>query len=654
MKKNYLFLSINCLVLLALGGNVVSAQVQLRSLNSQQVTLNDINDSGQATQLLSTYDFATNTFTAIDAGVVSLNGISNNGDLLGTMPIVVGGQTIRQPAYKQGGVWHPMGLFPDATAQTTVALGGISENGNYITGTIDGHAFLYNVATSTLEKINNPSGGLSVNNSGIIAGWYKNNASDPGSIAAFMSTGSIINDIPNAQTSLPQAWNRVYAINNNNTMVGTFNTKPFIYDLTTNTYTEIATPMGYHNGAFTSISDNGIAVGSTMNWSGDGPMNHAMVYHPSFGNTAILLREILAANGVAPGFAHQNYFGEATAISADGNYMCGKENYSYGGWAVNFDNLLLSTCLMYRPSYTANAETGVVTYELPTYNCPAYPGATLVLSSGFASGSVFPEGTTTVTYNLVDADGTTVINTISFDVNILCRTGVINTVTAITAVGNHLSSATSTSGYEDFTNTDTFIWFYIGFDPETNILPLRGNTGGNNTDYYTVFIDWNNNGAFENATERYEAGTITNSTGTDGNVLNTIIEPPLENVIADTYTKMRVVKDSGGYVASACQNSISGQIEDYRVFLASGLLSTPKFETDTFKCYPNPVDGILTVSNNSTIESISIYTLLGQEVIKSKPATVSAQLDVSGLASGTYLVKATSGNTTKMQRIIKK
>jgi hypothetical protein len=55
-------------------------------------------------------------------------------------------------------------------------------------------------------------------------------------------------------------------------------------------------------------------------------------------------------------------------------------------------------------------------------------------------------------------------------------------------------------------------------------------------------------------------------------------------------------------------------------------LGTNKFETSTVKMYPNPVKNTLTIEANSEIQRVSVYNVLGQEVMKASPKSNSATL----------------------------
>ena len=83
-----------------------------------------------------------------------------------------------------------------------------------------------------------------------------------------------------------------------------------------------------------------------------------------------------------------------------------------------------------------------------------------------------------------------------------------NTVEAISRVVfagvDNASPATSTDGYEDFTAMVAEV--EAG---STYSFAAEGNTGGNYTNFFTVWIDWNGNGNFE-TTEMYEIGSIKN------------------------------------------------------------------------------------------------------------------------------------------------
>ena len=83
-------------------------------------------------------------------------------------------------------------------------------------------------------------------------------------------------------------------------------------------------------------------------------------------------------------------------------------------------------------------------------------------------------------------------------------------------------------------------------------------------------------------------------------------------------------------------------------------LGTTKFEKSNLKVYPNPATSNITIEANSAIERVSVYNILGQEVLSKSPKANNTTLDISNLQKGTYLVKTTSEGKTETTKLIKK
>lgn len=658
MKKNNSFLWIPALLLLASPG---FAQITYKQLDGMGQALSDINDSGQAIQGGGVWDFTTETLTPINAEALQLSGINNNGDLIGIMPLTFNGQDMTQPGYKKNGVWHPMGYFPNMTGDAAFSIFQISENGTYIAGQMspdccDYQAFLYNTVTGTLERIADPANeygaGYTVNNDGMLGGWYDPQPEGTLRVPAYMTTGSVITKVPPAE---PEAEGQIGAISNNKMMVGDRNGKPFVYDLATETYTEFDVPDGYDSATFTSVSDTGVAVGYAQIWTADGPIRDALIYHPLLGNQPIFIAQILAGNNIEI-TTFDGKLGTAIAISPDGNYVCGWDNswfFFASGWAINFDDLLLSSCYINCPQdIVAVSLSGpkVVDYELSVF-CNSNPNANVVLVSGLAPGSEFPQGTTEVVHNLVGENGD-VINTCTFNVIVTDEycTPEFNNIEPITRVNfadiNNVSSAASTDSYEDFTSMAATV--HRGSSYPTI---CEGFTGGEFTDFFTAYADWNKDGDFDDANERYEIGPIFNSSGEDGIQAAGSIDVPADAILGTT--TLRIAKTFDVYAETACDpGSGYGQVEDYTINVEEAL-GTTGFDQNTFRYFPNPAKDQLTIVNGSRIDSVSVYNIVGQEVLAKSVNETVAHLNLSALATGTYLVKATSGDAVKTFKILK-
>lgn len=112
-------------------------------------------------------------------------------------------------------------------------------------------------------------------------------------------------------------------------------------------------------------------------------------------------------------------------------------------------------------------------------------------------------------------------------------------------------------------------------------------------------------------------------------------------------------------------NNDSGQIGDgttvqRNVFTALTCpisnLSTAEISkvSNSLKVFPNPVHDNLTISFDENMTSVTIYNMVGQQVLTKTINASKTTVDVSGLSSGVYLVQVTSGKEVKTLKVIKK
>jgi len=84
------------------------------------------------------------------------------------------------------------------------------------------------------------------------------------------------------------------------------------------------------------------------------------------------------------------------------------------------------------------------------------------------------------------------------------------------------------------------------------------------------------------------------------------------------------------------------------------VLGRDDFDSKVFTYHPNPVTDILNISYSSEITSVTVYNLLGQQVINQKANANEIKIDMSGLADAAYIVNVVAGNTAKTIKVIKK
>ena len=63
---------------------------------------------------------------------------------------------------------------------------------------------------------------------------------------------------------------------------------------------------------------------------------------------------------------------------------------------------------------------------------------------------------------------------------------------------------------------------------------------------------------------------------------------------------------------------------------------------------------MLSLEAQNNIQNVSVYNMLGQEVVRVSPNVVETQLDMSALQVGAYFVKVTINNATKTIKVLKK
>lgn len=235
-----------------------------------------------------------------------------------------------------------------------------------------------------------------------------------------------------------------------------------------------------------------------------------------------------------------------------------------------------------------------------------------------------------------------------------CTVAGLDTVEAITKVEfagiSNVTPIEDTVLHEDHTTLSA----NVNIDG-TYQISLEGDTAGDYSDFFTVYIDWNQNNIYGDVdNEIYEMGSITNSTGDDGQQASGPITVP--TAALEGTTRMRVLKNWDEYAPSACEaGSIFGgygQAEEYSVNVGPALAVT-NFNAAAFNHYPNPVKDVLNVSYNQNISEVKVFNILGQAVLTKSINDTKGQVDMSALPSGNYIAKITSASAVKTIKVIK-
>lgn len=188
---------------------------------------------------------------------------------------------------------------------------------------------------------------------------------------------------------------------------------------------------------------------------------------------------------------------------------------------------------------------------------------------------------------------------------------------------------------------------------ETYEIILEGFTGSDGIweNFFTVFIDWNQNNVFRDVGEMFEIGSLFNSTGTDGNQLIGSITVPEDADLGTTV--MRVLKAYPNSPIDPCASYGYGQVEDYSINIEP-LLGKEDFFNRKISYYPNPIEDVMNIESDSPLVKLVIYDVSGKVIYEAMPNLDKVQMDLSFLASGIYLAKVMTDKEVQTIKIIKK
>lgn len=117
---------------------------------------------------------------------------------------------------------------------------------------------------------------------------------------------------------------------------------------------------------------------------------------------------------------------------------------------------------------------------------------------------------------------------------------------------------------------------------------------------------------------------------------------------------------NGAYSYSTdLNNDLYLQVADYSNTSNSGIykltnaLSSDTTTASIFSIYPNPTKGIIQISGLKQAEEVTIYNMLGQQVLTQKLTNANQTLDISALNSGSYFMKISALDTHQTITLLK-
>lgn len=95
--------------------------------------------------------------------------------------------------------------------------------------------------------------------------------------------------------------------------------------------------------------------------------------------------------------------------------------------------------------------------------------------------------------------------------------------------------------------------------------------------------------------------------------------------------------------SDASTTLVGGVNDDFEIdnlyLSTSEILNTNDFTSEVLNLYPNPSSTSFSVKSKSLIEKITVYNVLGKNILEMNPKSNSVNIDVSSFNKGLYLVK---------------
>ncbi|HLF52241.1 T9SS type A sorting domain-containing protein [Flavobacterium sp.] len=100
-------------------------------------------------------------------------------------------------------------------------------------------------------------------------------------------------------------------------------------------------------------------------------------------------------------------------------------------------------------------------------------------------------------------------------------------------------------------------------------------------------------------------------------------------------------------------SDLSAINNQFQIAAYDASLGSDSFDNANFSYYPNPVKNRLNLSYDQNISDVTIYNLLGQQMMVKVINDNQSQIEMSHFSSGTYLVKITAESQVKMLKVVK-
>ncbi len=228
-------------------------------------------------------------------------------------------------------------------------------------------------------------------------------------------------------------------------------------------------------------------------------------------------------------------------------------------------------------------------------------------------------------------------------------------------VGSINNNSGANGGYADFTNLSTTLTKGTGYT--ITITPTW--SGRTYNEAYNVWIDYNQDGDFNDAGENVYTRAKTTSSSVSGSFT-------IPSAAATGATRMRVTMKYNGN-ATSCEAFDYGEVEDYTVVIGTANSINPSptaYHNDrpqvarvdgnkdgdvAFVAFPNPVSQTLNIRLGyfSVDSDVVIYSVTGAQVLTTTLTSQETAINVSKLPKGMYILSINNGREVETIKFIK-
>jgi len=218
-------------------------------------------------------------------------------------------------------------------------------------------------------------------------------------------------------------------------------------------------------------------------------------------------------------------------------------------------------------------------------------------------------------------------------------------------LGSINNTTSADGGYGDYTNLSTD----LTRGSNVTIYISAGFASSSYTEYWHVWIDFDQNGTFDSDEE------LVNGSSSSADQLYASFDIPSDAVLGQTRMRVTMKYNSA---ASPCETFTYGEVEDYTVNITNYSTNYMLSDNDAvelgnapagIEIYPNPATSYLNVQINEgeRNSTLSIYNTQGS-LVKTVPVNSdSEEIDVSELPAGVYILKLHDERVPFIKQFIK-